>query len=234
MDVYHNNMRVPKRFGRELNVIQKNLIAHTSLFVISLASGRARNLAARPVEIAGSANFTIQMQAFSRSWLRSWAGMALFAMLSILASPALAFACCCNQELPSTPVAQTIVVPPAEPIASHPGCHGHDTEQNTSESKVLVSVTPNASPSEVAIASSGQQFQSVCDCAHAGDIVLALVEVQNTSSFSTGVMSGPPQARALVAAPRDLVRFAFASRVGRPRGPDLASGSGRAPPVFSL
>ena len=38
-----------------------------------------------------------------RQWLRNWANLALFAMLALLVSPALAWNCCCH-EVSQTPV----------------------------------------------------------------------------------------------------------------------------------
>ncbi len=170
------------------------------------------------------------MQRFSGKRLQGWAAMALFAMLAVLVSPSLAFACCCGQE--------TAAPAPQVAPASHPGCHGHaeaDTPktQSVGESSVSASNSLNAAP-VVTSASQGPCFKSLCECEHARGSVLAFVEAQNTSSFSPLVLGVAVQAFSPAVTLPSSVRFAFASSVARPRGPDIASRSGRAPPAFSL
>ena len=167
--------------------------------------------------------------------------MALFAMLSVLSSPALAFACCCSQGITPSPALQTVQTPvaPSPAPVSHPGCHGHAQAdsaqaQGASASETSVFAPPSASFSEVVAPYSGPEIRSLCGCEHAGEITLAFVEAQNSSSFSPLVMGAAVRPVSFVLSLPSSVRFAFASGAARPRGPDLSSRSGRAPPVFSL
>lgn len=167
------------------------------------------------------------MQRFSRKWLRGWAGMALFAMLAVLASPALAFACCCGQEIATAQAPQNSpsIVQASE---SHPDCQGHAdaSRMSSSASSRIARVATSAS--------SGPCFQSLCECAHAAGTAVTFVEVQNSSSFSPLVLGVALPVFSLTATLSSSVRFAFASNATKPRGPDIASRSGRAPPAFSL
>lgn len=169
--------------------------------------------------------------------------MALFAMLAVLTSPALAFACCCGQEM--TPVQASVQTPqiPVSPVqasgASHPGCQGHAEAHNAparseGASRVSASNLFHAAPVGVSAPSEGPCFQSLCECAHGGDPVLAFTPAQNTSSFSPLVLGVVVPAFSSATSLPSSVRFAFASDVARPRGPDLEARSGRAPPTFSF
>ena len=182
------------------------------------------------------------MQHFSRKWLRGWTGMALFAMLAVLSSPALAFACCCAPQTASLPASPTPVpIPvassPALP-ASHPGCQGHGETggaktQNVTDSRVSASTVSVATP--IAPPASAQPcFKSLCECGHAQEGALSFVAEQNGTSFSPLVLGVAAQRFSPALTSPSSVRFAFASNVARPRGPDLASRSGRAPPALSL
>ncbi|WP_157947730.1 hypothetical protein [Abditibacterium utsteinense] len=167
------------------------------------------------------------MQRFSRKWLRGWAGMALFAMLAVLTSPALAFACCCSQEIASAQAPQNsraIIQAPE----LHPDCHDHASASRVSSSA--------SSPTAVGVtsAASGPCFKSLCECAPTTDNVVAFVESQNSSSFLPLVLGVTTPAFSPTVAPPSSVRFAFAFNAAKPRGPDTASRSGRAPPAFSL
>lgn len=170
------------------------------------------------------------MQRFTRKWLRGWASMALFAMLAVLASPALAFACCCNQPVAEVPAIPTLSVQAPQ---SHPDCHGHDAAPSVGASRVSSSASPSAGLTMSAPAST-PCFKSSCECVHAANSALAFVETQNGSSFAPLVMGTASPAFSLVSVLPSPVRFAFASNAARPRGPDSASKSGRAPPAFSL
>lgn len=177
------------------------------------------------------------MQKFSRKWLRGWARMALFAMLAVLSSPALAFACCCAPEIALVPVPQTPVAATPAPVASHPGCHGHSGAdvakiQNASAGRVSAS-TSQAAPS-VTAASSQPCFKSLCGCGHAQDSALSFVEKQSASSFSPLVLGVSAQRFSPTFTAPSSLCFAFGSNASRPRGPDLAPRSGRGPPVLSF
>lgn len=167
------------------------------------------------------------MHRFSHGWLRGWASMALFAMLAVLASPALAFACCCNQPVAEVPAIPTLSVQAPQ---SHPDCHGHDAAPSVGANRVSSSASAGLTMSAPA---STPCFKSSCECAHATNSALAFVETQNGSSFVPLVMGAASPAFSLVSVLPSPVRFAFASNAARPRGPDLAPKSGRAPPAFS-
>lgn len=167
------------------------------------------------------------MQRFSRRWLTGWAAMALFAMMAVLASPALAFACCCGQETAPVPT----------PVASHPGCHGHaeaDDAQDASKSRASVSSALDAAPVAASAPLQGPHFHSLCRCEHAGQSVAAFIQAQNTSPFSPLVLSVAVRTFSPAVNSPSSFRFAFASNTSKPRGPDTASRSGRAPPALSL
>jgi hypothetical protein len=163
--------------------------------------------------------------------------MAFFAMLAVLASPALAFACCCAKEIAPVTVTQTLASPVQATGNSHPGCDGHAAvgdvrAQDRAASRVSTSTFPQTAP--IAAPTQTPCFQSVCECAHTSNSTLAFVAEQNSSSFSPLVSGAAIQAFSLALNSAFPLRFAFASNAARPRGPDLASRAGRAPPAFSL
>ncbi len=170
--------------------------------------------------------------------------MAFFAMIAVLASPALAFACCCGQENAPVPVTQTLAPPVPATSASHPSCHGHAEAsveasieagvvraQNVDVSRVSAATSPPRAPG---VAPSHLCFKSLCECSHSSNNALTFVAEQNGSSFSPLVLGVASPLFFNSASLPSLVSFAFASEVARPRGPDLASRAGRAPPAFSL
>ncbi len=177
------------------------------------------------------------MQQFSRRWLQNWARMALFAMLAVLSCPAFAFACCCASDA-SVSTSQTPVAVRVAPGATHPGCHGHaETTESRGSGKPSVN-RASVSSHRVALAVStvtvGPSFQSTCECSHAQSSVMSFVETQNTSSFSPLVLGVRASSFSHSVVAVCSLCFAFASNAARPRGPDLALGSGRAPPAFSF
>ena len=174
------------------------------------------------------------MQQFSRKWLQSWARMALFAMLAVLSSPAFAFACCCASDAPlSAP--QTPVASRVAPVATHPGCHGHAgaaESRGSGKPSVSRAASSHRVAHAVSSATPGPSFQSTCECSHAQSSVMSFVETQNVSSFSPLVLGVRASSFSHSPVAVSSHRFAFASNAARPRGPDLALGSGRAPPAF--
>lgn len=168
--------------------------------------------------------------------------MALFAMLAVLSSPALAFACCCGAENASVPAPPTPVASVPAPVASHPGCHGHAEADGAktpvaSADRVSASVSPSpSSPAALSamLASSQPGFKNLCECGHAQESALSFVETPGASSFSPLVLGGAIRRYSPTLTSPSSLRFAFASNASRPRGPDLAPRSGRAPPVLSL
>ena len=164
------------------------------------------------------------MHRFSRKWFRGWAAMALFAMLAVLTSPALAFACCCH-------VPNVAAVPIAD-APSHPGCQGHE---GVSLAPAVIEATTNPGSYPVASAMVGRaHLQNVCECAHSDGNVMALSEAPNTSAFSPLVVGTASKPSSLDRSLPSSVRFAFASNAARPRSPSAAHRTGRAPPAFSL
>ncbi len=175
------------------------------------------------------------MRSFSSQWLRGWTGMALFAMLAVLTSPALAFACCCGQEtapvrVSQTPVSQTPVSSTQTAKASHPGCHGHDEPADSEAKRISVAHAAVA----VAAASKAPCFKSLCECPHAADANLTFVAEQNASSFALQVLGATVEAFSPALDLPASRRFAFASNAAKPRSPATKRRSGRAPPAFSL
>ena len=166
------------------------------------------------------------MQKFSHKRLRSWAGLALFAMLAVLTSPALAFACCCGQETTAVQPPHTPAPTAQTPVASHPDCHGHAEPKNPQPQAAI--------HAKLVATSQGPCLESVCECPHAPESVLTFVETQNTSSFAPLVLGDAVQFSSPPVGLPSSIRFAFASNAARPRGPDSRSRSGRAPPAFSL
>lgn len=176
------------------------------------------------------------MQMVSRKWFQGWARMALFAMFAVLSSPALAFTCCCAPDVAPVPAPQTLAPSVQAPSVAHPGCDGHAaagdaSAQNAGSSRVSTSSLPQSA----SVAAPSQPcFESLCECAHASSSALAFVAEQSSSSFSPLVLGVAAQAFSPALAPLPAACFAFSSKVARPRGPDLASRAGRAPPAFSL
>lgn len=155
--------------------------------------------------------------------------MALFAMLAVFTSPALAYACCCQHEVAATTSTPTPAIP------SHPGCQGH----HTGDTKHASPTTHNASNAHsVTVAASADSdvpcFKSVCQCDNQETTPPALVEKQGTSAFSPLVLALAVNAYSPTAPVSSALRFAFASRAARPRSPGLEHQSGRAPPAFSI
>lgn len=158
--------------------------------------------------------------------------MAFFAMLAILASPALAFACCCAQE--SAPMPVHVAPASQKTNASHPGCHGHSGPQDGTTSSAS---TPRPSHSNAVAgvtSSQSSSFKGVCGCPHPADNALTFVETQNSSSFSPLVLGLAVQAFSPSLNLPSSVRFAFASNAAKPRSPGTSRKLGRGPPAFSL
>ncbi len=174
------------------------------------------------------------MQKFSRRGLRGGASRALFAMLAVLCSPALAFACCCAPQIVSVPASPA---PVASLPASHPGCHGHaetDEVKTPTASAVRASAPTSHATPRVAATSSQPCFKSLCECGHAQDSAVSFVETSSASSFTPLVLGVAARRFSPALISLSSVHFAFASNVARPRGPDVCSRSGRAPPALSL
>ncbi len=179
------------------------------------------------------------MNRFSRRWLQSWSRLALFAMLAILTSPALAFACCCADEAPATLLVATSAAHDHTSSAPQPSCHApaatitHHSEaigaHQASRADAVVSAI-----SKSVVAPHHFSLKSLCECPQVADSTASFVETQNGSSFSPLIFSVAVSNFSPVFSAPSSHRFAFASHAARPRGPDLALRSGRAPPAFSL
>lgn len=169
------------------------------------------------------------MQRYSRRWFRGWAGVALFAMLAVLTSPALAFACCCSQETVALQAPRT-VAPPVQKTPSHPGCSGH-AETGKAEAQANRASASNSSQAVSLTPSQLPHLQSLCECGHANDSAPAFASAPQNSSFSPLVMGIAVRPLSFAVESATSVRLACAPIAARPRGPDTRLRSGRAPPA---
>ena len=141
--------------------------------------------------------------------------MALFAMLAVLTSPVLAFACCCQTQAA------------ASDVLIHEGCEGHEgalAAHRPSSPSSHAQTTPQDGPC----------LQNVCSCVHSDISALVINEGTNASVFSPLVLGVPIQVAQIDFQIPSAVKFAFASNAARPRGPSASHQTGRAPPVVSL
>lgn len=158
--------------------------------------------------------------------------MALFAMLAILTSPALALACCCGEEVAPVQAPYTSVFSTQAPKSSHPDCHGHAAQEESEVSDVSASGQDQAAPVAVSTSSQRPFFQSLCDCSHGAANSLTFVAEQH-SSFSPLILGVAVQAFSPSSHLPASVRLAFASNAAKPRSPASTRRLGRAPPALS-
>ncbi|RYG59081.1 hypothetical protein EON80_26130 [bacterium] len=128
--------------------------------------------------------------------------LALFAMLALWISPALAWVCCCHAE---PALAQHNVSQTAKPKA-HSCC---------------------PQPSKTAQVSA----QHDCDCDSAQNVVVARAEAPDSFPFAPVVVSVSPIQFHLNVA-RLSTQIGYITWEARPRGPDPFTRGGRAPPAF--
>lgn len=191
-----------------------------------------------------------------KTTLRSWASLALLAMIAVFSSPALAFACCCHPVSATRSHATHATAAhehgsPVTLLDSDGCCDGDDgataltsaltTSSLTVEPTVHAAHTqvehaydehahtaPQASPRGISCLSAS------CHCAHSTPTAMVVADTQNSSAFSPLVLGTVPAHFTPSVSSDERIALFFASRALRPRAPDGASRSGRAPPAFSL
>lgn len=139
----------------------------------------------------------------SERWRKSGVNLALFAMLALWISPALAWACCCHQAAVS-------LSPQASP---QPEAQGH-------------SCCPQ--PAETAQLSAPH----TCDCESAQSNDLVRAEAPDSFSFAPVAVAVSPVDFGFAPHSNSSLEYKHTYQA-RPRGPDLWTRGGRAPPVFS-
>jgi hypothetical protein len=155
-----------------------------------------------------------------KNTIRRWAMFSLLALLVVFSSPAYAISCCCQSSAPTS---------------SHPSLYGGD--ECCDEDVAASSAHSHEGHFQVQASAphpGGLCVSDPCDCAHQVVTALAVVDSKNGSAFSPLVL-GTIADRFLPSLTCDeRIALFFASRALRPRAPDGALRSGRAPPAFIL
>lgn len=165
----------------------------------------------------------------SQKWLRSWAALALFAVLALFTSPAFAFTCCCHSMSVAAAQGEQRVSSHSASIvtdSSIPSCCRERGEKGTPQ--IHASHKPCHGK-----ASQTATLGGVCHCGQSDLPVFASVAPSDWSAFAAFVLRAPSQTVSFDLTSASSLPFAFASSAARPRSPSAAYCTGRAPPAFS-
>ena len=179
-------------------------------------------------------------------WSKLWFIATLFAVLGLVASPALAFGCCCDADTQfaaqrnGNKVQQVSAHQEVQAqISSHaatksdlmPPCDGHCHMAAMAGAQPETSPTQVA-PTKVATALPPSHVTERCTCTRTGNDLVGL-SAPGFASF-VPVAASLPVCQNVLVAPRSCVLLCFASPATLPRGPDYATLPSRGPPVLAF